>query len=73
MRSRKQKSNSDEDAMQTKRPVKHQTVDYLYPEDLIPYTRKPFMVIVDSENSAAFRLEISFFAFSKVFLHISLA
>jgi hypothetical protein len=30
----------------------------LYPEDLLPYTRKPFFLIVDSDNSIAFKVSI---------------
>jgi len=28
----------------------------LYPEDLLPFTRKPLFLIVDSDNSVAFKV-----------------
>ena len=31
----------------------------LYPEDLVPFSRKPLMVIVDSSNSYAFRVSLN--------------
>ena len=28
---------------------------YLYPEDILPHTRRPLFLVVDSDNSRAFR------------------
>ena len=28
---------------------------YLYPEDILPHTRRPLFLVIDSDNSRAFR------------------
>lgn len=33
---------------------KNATLNYLYPSDILPFTRKPLFIVIDSDNSSAF-------------------
>lgn len=40
-------------------------LNYLFPEDLVPFTRSPLFLIVDSENSHAFKAGLSWHCIKK--------
>lgn len=36
-------------------------VNYLFPSDLLPFTRRPLLIVIDSDNSSAFEVSLCLF------------